>query len=383
MLWIHIRGILPLLLSAPTALAWDHSSTSEIARLLDAGEPVLVAFVQPDEPASAAFEPEWLSAAESAGAGQHLLSVDCSAPNADCKITPDRVTYPSIFLLEADKPAVQYRGPRRAAAMLNFLARRTRPLITPSADANLSLEEELAAYRSATADETSFIAFLPGPADNDRRAAAVFEDIAWRYRDEFSFAAVSEASGKLQQGLKPPFVMCWKRGDGKGEVLDLRVEGIEELEKWVQKTSVDVVAEMTVLNRQRLLDRGLPMVYLFASTASERQSLRNELFGFARQHRQELTSVVVDPFDFPDLMGQLGLDSDVLPTGAIHDISGNKIYRFPKDKAFSGESIESWVSDVYEKHIKPHSPTTAAEDSHPVGAAKSTPNEQGDKHDEL
>ncbi|KAL2271613.1 hypothetical protein VTJ83DRAFT_984 [Remersonia thermophila] len=382
MSWIRTPGFLLLFLSARAALAWDHSSTSQIASLLDAGEPVLVACMNealtPDEPASAALEPEWLSAAESAGSGQHLLSVDCSASDADCKITPDPVTYPSIFLLEADKPAVRYRGPRRAGALLNFLSRRARPFVSPSA-ANPSREEELAVYRSATADDTSFIAFLPDPTDEDARAAAaVFEEIAWRYRDEFSFAAVvPEAGGSLGQGLKPPAVLGWKRADGKGEVFDLKAADIEALDAWLQKTSVDVVAELTALNRQRLLDRGLPIVYLFASTASERQSLRNELFGFARQHRHELTSVVVDVWEFLDLAGELGLDPNVLPAGAVHDVSSNQTYRFPKDKAFNAASVESWLSDVYAKNIKPSSSTTASEGAHP------TASEPGDNRDEL
>lgn len=43
------------------------------------------------------------------------MSVDCSAPEADCEIQ-EGMSYPSIFLMELDQPLVRYQGPRRAAA---------------------------------------------------------------------------------------------------------------------------------------------------------------------------------------------------------------------------------------------------------------------------
>lgn len=39
------------------------------------------------------------------------MSIDCSAPDADCEITKEPLTYPALFFLEADKSPVQYQGP--------------------------------------------------------------------------------------------------------------------------------------------------------------------------------------------------------------------------------------------------------------------------------
>jgi protein disulfide-isomerase A1 len=72
------------------------------------------------------------------------------------------------------------------------------------------------------------------------------------------------------------------------------------------------------------------MVYLFDSTESERQGLRKSLYKFARNYYDSLTSVVVDPFVFPDLMGQLGLEPGVFPAGAVHELSKDRIYPYPK-----------------------------------------------------
>jgi protein disulfide-isomerase A1 len=156
------------------------------------------------------------------------------------------MSYPSVFLLKVDKPAVPYRGPRRAAAyvtpiyqppnhwlistyslphlpnsMLHFVSRSARPAVTESLDAT-----GLAALK--TADETVFVAFLD---PSDRESAALFEDVARRYREEFSFGSVVDASVAEAQGVEVPAVVCYKLVDG--DVVAFKgFEGDEGLDEW-------------------------------------------------------------------------------------------------------------------------------------------------------
>jgi hypothetical protein len=149
-----------------------------------------------------------------------------------------------------------------------------------------------------------------------------------------------------------------------------------------------VVGELTVLNWQRLVDvrgitalfgdvadvlqRGFPMVYFFGSTESERQGLRKLLYKFARNYYDSLTSVVVDPFVFPDLMGQLGLEPDVFPAGAVHELSKDQIYPYPKGQSFSPDAVQRWALDVYQGRIEPWIPpgvTATYEDLGPTRVA--------------
>jgi protein disulfide-isomerase A1 len=114
------------------------------------------------------------------------------------------------------------------------------------------------------------------------------------------------------------------------------------------------------------------MVYLFGSTESERQSLRKALYKFARNYYDSLTTVVVDPFMFPDLMGQMGLEPGVFPAGAVHQLSKDRIYPYPKGRPFSSGAIQSWGLDVYQGRIKPWTPpgvTTTYDDLVPTRAA--------------
>ena len=101
------------------------------------------------------------------------------------------------------------------------------------------------------------------------------------------------------------------------------------------------------------MQRGLPILYLFGSTESERQRLRKSLYKFARGSFDSLISVVVDPFAFPELMGALGLDHTVFPAGAIHQRSEDQIFHYPKGRPFGPDAVQRWWLDISEGRIKP------------------------------
>ncbi|KXX78017.1 Protein disulfide-isomerase [Madurella mycetomatis] len=266
--------------------------------------------------------------------------------------------------------------------MLHFIERKTRPAVSEGLDA-----EALAKFK--TVDETVFVAYV----GEDRAVAEMFADAARAYGDEFTFGTVVDSTVIEAQGLEPPAVVCYKLLDGDTVVLK-EIKGAHELNAWIVETSRPVLGELTVLNQKRLADRGFPIVYLFAGTESDRQSLRKTLYKFARSYYDSLTSVVVDPFQFPDLMSRLGLEPGVFPAGAVHQLSKDRIYPYPKGQSFSANAVQQWGLDVYQGRIKPWTPpgvTTTYDDLGPTRAATrkvSIPNIPGVKvkiagHDEL
>jgi protein disulfide-isomerase A1 len=100
------------------------------------------------------------------------------------------------------------------------MARLARPLVPETLDA-----DALAKFK--TADETVFVAYL----GEDTAAAAVFADIAFRYREEFSFGTVTDPEVIRAQGLEPPAVVCYKLVDGDTVRLN-EIKGPEELDAW-------------------------------------------------------------------------------------------------------------------------------------------------------
>ncbi|KAK4189585.1 hypothetical protein QBC35DRAFT_138968 [Podospora australis] len=349
---------------ASVVKAWNHvADATELGRWVTdpagEGKPILAAFVKPDEPASASFEEEWLKAtawADAESDSDHaLVSIDCTSPEQDeaCQIEKD-MKYPSIYLLEVDRPVVEYRGPRRAAAFLNFVSRRNRPAISELKDA-----EALVAFKKA--DETAFVAYLH---EEDRgKAGVVFSDVADKYREEFSFGVVyGEELAKEEEKVKGnelPVVVCYKR-NGEGEevtaVVHKKLGEVGELDEWIQQASRSLVSELTVLNHERLLKRNSPMVYVFLPTESERQAMRETLKKAASQYADSLTMVTVDPYEFPHLMPKLGLEPGVLPALAVHQVSKDRIYPYPKDKPISEDAIQKWGKDIFFGLTEPWTP---------------------------
>lgn len=114
------------------------------------------------------------------------------------------------------------------------------------------------------------------------------------------------------------------------------------------------------------------MAYLFAPTEQERQELRKALYKFAKNYYDSITTVVVDPVDFPGLMEKLGLEPGVYPAGAVHQLSTDRIYPYPKGRPYTSSAVQQWGLDVYQGRIKPWTPPgvpTSYEDREPSVAA--------------
>ncbi len=83
------------------------------------------------------------------------------------------------------------------------------------------------------------------------------------------------------------------------------------------------------------------MVYIFAPTEAERAKLRIALAKFAQGYFESLTTVTVDPLDFPDLPAKLGLEPGVYPAGAVHQLSKDRVYPYPRGLSYDSALFRS------------------------------------------
>lgn len=108
------------------------------------------------------------------------------------------------------------------------------------------------------------------------------------------------------------------------------------------------------------------MVYLFACTEPEREALRTSLAKLAKSHRDSLTVVVADPLDFPGLPERLGLGSpppsplECHPSGALHQLSKDLVYPYPRGRPIDASSIQLWGLDVFQGRVRPWLPPGAS-----------------------
>lgn len=101
------------------------------------------------------------------------------------------------------------------------------------------------------------------------------------------------------------------------------------------------------------------MVYVFAETEADRAELRRSLHDFAKSYCQDLTCVTVDHLEFPDLQAKLGLEPGVFPAGAVHQLSKNKIYPYPRGLEINSRSLQKWGLDVWQGRVKSWTPPGA------------------------
>lgn len=115
------------------------------------------------------------------------------------------------------------------------------------------------------------------------------------------------------------------------------------------------------------------MVYLFAETEGLRAKLREDLRGFAKGYYDTLTCVTVDSSLFPDLQSEMGLEPGRYPSGAVHQLSNERVYPYPRDQPLESRAIQKWGLDVWQGRVKPWTRpgvTTHVEDAGPTQAVK-------------
>lgn len=99
-------------------------------------------------------------------------------------------------------------------------------------------------------DEVVFIGYI---SLEDEAAQRLFADTATKYRDEFSFAMVSDQELIRAQNMASPTIVCHVAEDEETRSLSTFADA-EALDSFVAAASRRVIEELTPYNHQRLLD---------------------------------------------------------------------------------------------------------------------------------
>ncbi|KAK1765722.1 thioredoxin-like domain-containing protein, partial [Phialemonium atrogriseum] len=292
---------------------------------------------------SSILESEWQSAVSTST--ENLVSIDCTVDTDVCAEAGVQ-SIPEIHLFRGSEPVNRYHGPRRATTILHFAGRHRRPVVSQVT------AETSAGFK--TADEVTFLAYIDAGDESSREA---FARVAERYRGEFTFGLASGVDPP--DGVARPAVVCYRAMDDDTATLSSFESAADDLEDWVKEASRPAIGELTILNQQRLLDRGRPMIYLFSPSEPDRADLRRTLHRLAKGNRESLTAVTVDPLDFPDLQEAMGLgrrgdgDGGPYPAGAVHQLSTDRVYPYPRGRAVTPSELQRWGLDVIQGRVTP------------------------------
>ncbi|KAF3768731.1 hypothetical protein M406DRAFT_286705 [Cryphonectria parasitica EP155] len=236
----------------------------------------------------------------------------------------------------------------RSESISNFVSRLLRPSMTEIDDG-----ESLASFE--TADEVVFIGYFD---PKDEVARQGFAAVADKYRNDFTFGLVTSDALIAAQKLEPPVVVCHVVQDGESRTWN-SFSDPDDLDRFVREASRPAIGELMPHNRQLLIDRGWPMVYIFGATEADRAELRSSLRKFAKSQYESLTCVTVDPLEFPHLQAEMGLEPGVFPSGAVHQLSKDRIYPYPRGQPLDTRSLQKWGLDVWQGRIQPWTPPGA------------------------
>jgi len=291
-----------------------------------------------------------------------MLSIDCGADELPCHDFGVS-KLPTIRMFHGRNQSVDYQGARRSDAILQYLQRIQRPLVS-----ELSDEASLQSFKAV--DDVVFIAY----ASPDRTDVLnSFGELAERHRAEFSFGLVSDPALLQSESIRSPAVVCYRPGDETATTFsNFKDAEPEALSNWLHESSRLYLGELTHANQQRLLDRQWPMVYLFADSEAERADFRRSLWKFAKGHYDSLSSVTADPLEFPELLVKFGLDARQMPRGVVHQLTNDRIYPYPFGRGISSNELTKWGLDVWQGRIKPWMPagvTTTYDDLGPTKVA--------------
>ncbi|KAK8058974.1 hypothetical protein PG994_009422 [Apiospora phragmitis] len=308
-------------LAATSVCAWDHVAPSDLESSIKSHDVVVVAC----EEKSTALELEWAPAVAELTAIS-TLSVDCSQAADICQ-QHGVTSYPSLKVFQGGEPKSTYLGPRRASAITSWIKRAQRPSVSEVSS------EDLEAFKSG--DETVFIAYL---AADDQESRKAYENVASQFLDEFTFGVNFDEAARQAEGVSSPGLKCHRHLDG--DVVTF-------------KGSFDVDAMKAFVIEA---SRGWPMVYLFVATETERAEFRSTLQKIGRSYYESLTMTTVDPLDFPRAARA---PRARYPCGAVHQLSKDRIYHYPRDYPVTPSALQKWGLDVWQGRVKAWSPDGA------------------------
>ncbi|KAH8176020.1 thioredoxin-like domain-containing protein [Sarocladium implicatum] len=334
---VLLSGILAALTTG-AARAWEFEGEQALNDALARGSPVLVALIADSaDQKSRDLEVEWSDVVpkdERVGKLVHR----CTSESELCRGVED-IQFPRVAFVAGRDEVSFYRGPRSATEINLFAQRMQQPVVS----------------RVERSQDGEFWEIYDGAClctaspDGHGDFVAAFEDVARQYHSEYTFGLKSLS----QEPASGPLVECRNQQGSKKKTYTQDGRGIEA---FVLDALRPTIVHLTPYNHQRLLNRQWPMVYIFGNSPSQRASLRRDLDGFASSW-PDLTTVLVDPLDFPDLPAKLGLESKGkqvrYPAGAVHQLTTGKIWPYPPGKALDKGSLQKWGMDVWQGRIAP------------------------------
>ncbi|ODA78232.1 hypothetical protein RJ55_05613 [Drechmeria coniospora] len=317
-MWSPVVWAIPLL--AGQAAAWTTSREAEVKKSLAEDERTLIAFVVPDAEASTTLLPEWEAVQHT---GTTRLAIDCTRDAELCREF-DVVSFPTIRLYRRDGAMVRYRGDRRATAIVSFVERILRPMMT-----NVS-GDDLASF--STIDDIVFIASL----GEEKELLGWYTETAEKLHDRYTFGLVS--------GAQPPAQFRCHNHIEETELSISDLNLVDPLREFVSACTEPLIQELTSKRNLKLTRHEKYLAYYFSNDRAELNKYRIRMMSVAQRFKDHEPGIVLVTFNSDEWpTSGLGISGKV--GFAMYDLSTKLAY------PYAGELVPDIVGDFIQSVV--------------------------------
>ncbi|PGH19072.1 protein disulfide-isomerase domain [Helicocarpus griseus UAMH5409] len=269
-----------------------------------------------------------------------LVKVDCTEEGDLCQ-EQGVEGYPTLKVFRGLDNVKSYSGARKSAAISSYMVKQSLPAVSTVTADNI---EEI-----KTLDKIVVIGYF---AEDDKTASENFNAVAEDLRDDFLFAATTDAKLASGEDVKQPSIVLYKDFDEKKAVYNDKFEE-DEITSFVKSASTPLVGEVGPETYSGYMSAGIPLAYIFAETPEEREEFATLLKPIAKKHKGAINLATIDAAAFGAHAGNLNLDPETFPSFAIQDTTNNKKYPFDQTKKITHDEIAKFVQDVLDGKVEP------------------------------
>ncbi|KAG7108617.1 Protein disulfide-isomerase like protein [Verticillium longisporum] len=269
-----------------------------------------------------------------------LAKIDCTE-EADLCQTYGVEGYPTLKVFRGPDNISPYSGQRKAAAITSYMIKQSLPAVS------LLTKDTLEEFK--TADKVVLVAYI---AADDKASNETFNKVAESLRDNYLFGGVNDAAVAEAEGVKAPAVVLYKSFDEGKTTFSDKFE-VEAIEKFAKTSATPLIGEVGPDTYSGYMEAGLPLAYIFAETAEEREELSKALKPIAEKQRGVINFATIDAKSFGAHAGNLNLQADKFPAFAIQETVKNQKFPFDQEKKITVEAITSFVDDFVAGKIEP------------------------------
>ncbi|KAB5580648.1 protein disulfide-isomerase precursor [Coniochaeta sp. 2T2.1] len=269
-----------------------------------------------------------------------LVKVDCTE-EADLCQSFGVEGYPTLKVFRGLDNIVPYKGQRKANAITSYMIKQSLPAVS------LLTKDTLEDFKKA--DKVVIVAYFDAA---DKASNETFTEVADKLRDNYPFGASSDAALAEAEGVTPPAVVLYKDFDDGKSVFTDKFDAAA-IEKFAKTAATPLIGEVGPETYSDYMDAGIPLAYIFAETAEERETLSALLKPIAEAHKGVVNFATIDAKAFGAHAGNLNLKADQFPAFAIQETVKNQKFPFDQDKEITADAIKTFVEEFVSGKMEP------------------------------